>query len=108
VAVLLAVDAYRNLGHALTCHYLVTRYGAGARSTVALQRSGVIGWTVSQSLFQRWAGLVTVTATTAAGHGGYPVIDVPTADGLAIAERAVPGLLGPFLQHDAVVAARTH
>jgi len=27
---------------------------------------------------------------------------------VAIAERAVPGLLGPFLQHDAVVAARTH
>jgi putative membrane protein len=107
VTVLLAVDAYRNLGHALTSRYLVTRYGAGARSTVALQRSGVIGWTVSQSLFQRWAGLVTVTATTAAGHGGYPVIDVPTADGLAIAERAVPGLLVPFLQHDAV-AARTH
>jgi putative membrane protein len=68
----------------------------------------VIGWTVSQSLFQRWAGLVTVTATTAAGHGGYPVIDVPTADGLAVAEQAVPRLLGPFLQHDAVVAAGTH
>jgi putative membrane protein len=108
VTVLLAVDAYRNLGHALTSRYLVTRYGAGARSTVALQRSGVIGWTVSQSLFQRWAGLVTVTASTAVGHGGYPVIDVPVADGLAIAERAVPGLLVPFLQHDAVVAARTH
>ncbi|MGH3844741.1 MAG: PH domain-containing protein [Pseudonocardiaceae bacterium] len=101
VTVLLAVDAYRNLGHTLTRHYLVTRYGAGARSTVALQRSGVIGWTVSQSLFQRWTGLVTVTATTAAGHGGYPVIDVPTSDGLAIAERAVPGLLTPFLQQDA-------
>jgi putative membrane protein len=108
VTVLLAVDAYRNLGHALTSRYLVTRYGAGARSTVALQRFGVIGWTVSQSLFQRCAGLVTVTATTAAGHGGYPVIDVPTSDGLAIAEQAVPGLLVPFLQHDTAVAVRTH
>jgi putative membrane protein len=100
VTVLLAVDAYRNLGHALTSRYLVTRHGAGLRDTVALQRSGVIGWTVSQSFFQRRAGLVTVTATTAAGSGAYRVIDVRTADGLAVAERAVPGLLTPFLLQD--------
>ncbi len=97
VTVLLALDAYRNLGHALTSHYLVTRHGAGVRCTVALQRSGVIGWTVSQSFFQRRVGLVTVTATTAAGSGGYSVIDVATAEGLAVAEQAVPGLLEPFL-----------
>ncbi|MDQ4093559.1 MAG: PH domain-containing protein [Actinomycetota bacterium] len=100
VTVLLAVDAYRNLGHALTTRYLVTRHGAGMRGTVALQRSGVIGWTVSQSFFQRRAGLVTVAATTAAGGGAYRVIDVRTADGLAVAERAVPGLLTPFLLQD--------
>ncbi len=107
VTVLLALDAYRNLGHAITSHYLVTRHGAGVRGTVALQRTGVIGWTVSQSFFQRRAGLVTVTATTAAGNGGYSVIDVATADGLAVAEQAVPGLLEPFLQHEAV-APHTH
>ncbi len=100
VTVLLAFDAYRNLGHALTSRYLVTRHGAGRRGTVALQRAGVIGWTVSQSFFQRRAGLVTVTATTAAGGGAYRVIDVQTADGLAVAERAVPGLLTPFLYQD--------
>jgi putative membrane protein len=100
VTVLLAVDAYRNLGHALTGRYLVTRHGAGVRGTVALQRAGVIGWTVSQSFFQRRAGLVTVTATTAAGSGAYRIIDVRTADGLAVAERAVPGLLTPFLLQD--------
>jgi putative membrane protein len=105
VTVLLALDAYRNLGHAITSHYLVTRHGAGVRGTVALQRTGVIGWTVSQSFFQRRAGLVTVTATTAAGNGGYSVIDVATADGLAVAEQAVPGLLEPFLQHDGSGAA---
>ncbi|MBV9728062.1 MAG: PH domain-containing protein [Pseudonocardiales bacterium] len=103
VTVLLALDAYRNLGHALTGHYLVTRHGAGVRGTVALQRSGVIGWTVSQSFFQRRAGLVTVTATTAAGSGGYPVIDVATAEGLAVAKQVVPGLLEPFLQHGPAV-----
>jgi putative membrane protein len=105
VTVLLAVDAYGNLGHALTSRYLVTRHGAGVRTTVALQRSGVIGWTVSQSLFQRRAGLVTVTATTAASRGGYPVIDIGTAEGLAVAAQAVPGLLDPFLQYE---VAGTH
>lgn len=100
VTVLLALDAYRNLGHALTSHYLVTRHGAGVRDTVALARSGVIGWTVSQSFFQRRVDLITVTATTAAGTGGYHVIDVATADGLALAEQALPGLLTPFLRHD--------
>ncbi|MGH3776018.1 MAG: PH domain-containing protein [Pseudonocardiaceae bacterium] len=107
VTVLLALDSYHNLGHALTSRYLVTRHGAGVRATVALQRCGVIGWTVSQSFFQRRAGLVTVTATTAAGGGAYHVIDVRTADGLAVAEHAVPGLLTPFLNHD-VAAPSPH
>jgi putative membrane protein len=107
LTVLLALDAYRNLGHAVTNRYLVARHGAGVRDTVALQRCGVIGWTVSQSLFQRRAGLVTVTATTAAGNGGYRVIDVATAEGLAVAEQVVPGLLEPFLQRDMSDAADT-
>lgn len=97
LTLLLAVDAYRNLGHGLAQRYLVTRHGAGVRRCAALQRSGVIGWTVSQSLFQRRAGLVTLVATTAAGSGGYAVYDVATSDGLAVAEQAVPGLLTPFL-----------
>ena len=47
-----------------------TWWPARARScarTVALQRSGVIGWRVRQSPFQRRAGVVTVEAVTAAG-----------------------------------------
>ena len=104
---LFAVDAYRNLGHTVTRHYLVTRHGAGVRTTVALQRSGVIGWTVSQSLFQRRLGVVTVAATTAAGHGRYAIIDVITSDGLAVAQQATPELLDPFVQHE-VVMSGTH
>jgi len=49
--------------------------------------------------------LVTVTATTAAGSGAYHVIDIRTADGLAVAEHAVPGLLTPFLNHDVAAPA---
>ncbi|MEU0301389.1 PH domain-containing protein [Streptomyces sp. NPDC006175] len=98
VAVLLAVDAYRSLGHTLSGDYLVTRSGTVRRSTAALQRSGVIGWTVKQSVFQRRAGLLSVTATTAAGGGAYTAHDTDPSEGLTFAADAVPGLLGPFLE----------
>ncbi|SFQ05218.1 putative membrane protein [Amycolatopsis arida] len=97
VAVLLALEAYRNLGHGLTGGYLVTRHGSVRRTTVALQRRGVIGWTATQSIFQRRAGLLTLTATTAAGAGAYSIYDVGQEQGLAFAEEAVPDLFGPFL-----------
>ncbi|MET4925053.1 PH domain-containing protein [Streptomyces sp. PSRA5] len=98
VAVLLALDAYRNLGHGLSGAYLVARSGTVRRSTVALQRGGVVGWTVKQSYFQRRAGLVTLMATTAAGEGAYAVHDAAVGEGLAFAAEAVPGLLEPFLE----------
>ncbi|MFC6092029.1 PH domain-containing protein [Saccharothrix lopnurensis] len=91
-------DRYRSLGHALTDRYLVARSGSVIRQTAVLQRTGVIGWRVSRSFFQRRAGLVTVTATTAAGDGAYSVVDVAEADGLALADAAVPDLLRPFLE----------
>ncbi|MFC4858375.1 PH domain-containing protein [Actinophytocola glycyrrhizae] len=97
-AVFLAHESYRNLGHGLAEEHLVARYGMGSRRTAALLRSGVIGWTISASPFQRRVGLVTVKATTAANSGAYPVYDVGIDDGLRFAEEAVPGLLTPFLE----------
>jgi putative membrane protein len=97
VAVALALDDYRNLGHGLSGDYLVTRYGAGSRHTVALLRDGIIGWTVRSSPFQRRAGLVTIAATTAANSGEYVVRDAGEGEALSFAADAVPGLLTPFL-----------
>lgn len=93
----LAVDSYRNLGHALDDRFLVTRCGSFLRRTVSLRRDGIIGWRVRQSVFQRFAGVITVSATTAAGSQAYSVRDVDSSDGLVLAERAVPGILSPFL-----------
>ncbi|MDI5981342.1 PH domain-containing protein [Amycolatopsis magusensis] len=98
IAVVLAFDAYKALGHGISGDYLVARAGTVRRATVALQRDGVIGWTVKQSIFQRRAGLITLTATTAAGSGGYDVLDAGEGEGLAFADEAVPDLLGPFLE----------
>jgi putative membrane protein len=95
---MLAHDAYRALGHTLVGDYLVARSGTVRRATVALQRRGIVGWTVRRSWFQRRAGLVTVIATTAAGSGAYAVRDAAEADGLALADAAVPDLLRPFLE----------
>uniref|UniRef100_UPI003D712CC1 PH domain-containing protein n=1 Tax=Streptomyces wuyuanensis TaxID=1196353 RepID=UPI003D712CC1 len=97
-AVLLALDAYRSLGHALDGDYLVARSGTLRRGTVALRRDGVIGWTLKQSWFQRRAGVLTLTATTAAGDGAYPVYDADEHEIMDFAARAVPGLLESFLE----------
>ncbi|MEU4525855.1 PH domain-containing protein [Amycolatopsis sp. NPDC024027] len=96
VAVLLALDAYRGLGHGSRGRYLVTRAGSVRRSTAVLARDGVIGWTVKQSVFQRRRGLATFTATTAAGAGAYAIRDADAAEGLAFAAGAVPGVLAQF------------
>ncbi|AGM09262.1 PH domain-containing protein [Amycolatopsis keratiniphila] len=100
-AALVGWDRYRNLGHAIVGRYLVSRSGSLARATVAIRREGLTGVVVSRSFFQRRAGLITVTAPIAAGKGGYQVVDVGESAGLAMAERAAPGLLTPFLRRDA-------
>jgi putative membrane protein len=96
-AVLVARDRYRNLGHAETARQLVAREGSLVRQTVALQHQGIIGWKIEQSVFQRLAGIATITATTAAGSGAYRVLDVELPEGLNVADSATPGLLTPFL-----------
>nr|WP_246074790.1 PH domain-containing protein [Nonomuraea terrae] len=94
---LFARDGYRNLGHGITGNYLVTRHGSLKRRTIALRRGGVIGWTVTQWAWHRRATLCRVTATTPGGRGAYHVKDVLMGEGLRFAEKAVPGLLVPFL-----------
>ncbi|BCB84320.1 PH domain-containing protein [Phytohabitans suffuscus] len=99
-AVWIALDAYRALGHGINGEYLVARRGSVRRSTVALRRDGIIGWVVTSSPLQRRAGLVTLTATTAANHGGYRIPDAGEAQALALADAAVPDLVAPFLDAD--------
>ncbi|RSD13537.1 hypothetical protein EIY87_27905 [Amycolatopsis eburnea] len=99
-AALVGWDRYRGLGHALAGRYLVTRSGSLDRGTAAVRRDGMTGIVVERSYFQRRAGLVTVIAPVAAGKGKYVVLDVGEADGLALADQAVPGLLTPFLTGD--------
>jgi putative membrane protein len=93
LAALLAADRYRNLGHALLPDYLVISQGSLVRRRVALQRRGIIGWRLRQSPFQRWAGVATLDAVTAAGAGRYSVVDLPVATAVELVDRVNPGLL---------------
>ena len=97
LAVLLAADRYRSLGHALAGRFLVTRAGSLSRRRDVLECEGIIGWNLRQSFFQRRAGLATLTATTAAGRQQYAVTDLPLPLAVSFGNRAVPGLLDEFL-----------
>lgn len=93
----LATDRACSLGHAVWDGYLVTQRGSLIRRRVALAQAGVIGVNLRASFFQRRAGLVTLTATTAAGRQGYRVQDVPDTEALRLAGALLPGALSEFL-----------
>lgn len=95
-SVRMAFDSYASLGHGVDGRYLVTRRGSLRRSTVYLDRSGIIGWRISQSLFQRRLGLMTLDATSAAGQGHYAIVDADQDEIVRFAAEAAPGLLDPF------------
>jgi len=97
-AALVAADRYRGLGHRLAGGWLVTRTGSFARRRNIISTDAIIGWRIHQTWFQRRQGLVTLTATTAAGQQHYSVRDVPVAEGLALAAAATGDLLAPFLR----------
>ncbi|MEV0339890.1 PH domain-containing protein [Nocardia sp. NPDC050713] len=100
IAIALAEDRYRGLGHvvlprtATSPAWLITRSGSLDRDRDCLEAPGVIGWTVRQSFWQRRAGLATVIAATAAGKKRYLVIDIPIAQTWALIESVTPGALG--------------
>jgi putative membrane protein len=97
-ATLVGEAAYRHLGHALTDRHLVAGSGDLARVRTVLETDGIIGWVLAQSWWQRRIGLADLTATTAAGHERVLVKDVRLDVAVALADRATPGLLSPFVE----------
>ena len=100
-ALAVAADRYRSLGHLLADGWLISRTGSLARRRTIISADAIIGWRVHQTWFQRRLGLMTLTATTAAGQQHYSVKDVPVADGLALARAATGDLVLPFLERPA-------
>jgi len=98
LAVPLAADRARNLGHLVRDGFLVTQAGSLARRRAVLETDAIIGWNVRQSYFQRRAGVVSLVATTAAGRQSYRLLDLPLADARAVADECQPGLLDEFTE----------
>ncbi|WP_039800595.1 PH domain-containing protein [Nocardia araoensis] len=100
LALALAEDRYRGLGHAVLPRttgspaWLITRAGSLDRDRDCLEAPGVIGWTVRQTFFQRRAGVATVIAATAAGKKRYAVVDLPAGEAWELIEAVTPGLPG--------------
>ncbi|MCB0894414.1 MAG: PH domain-containing protein [Nocardioides sp.] len=94
----LAVDRARSLGHALVADYLVVRSGSLDRRREALEVDGVIGWNLRSTWFQRRAGLTTLVATTAGGRQSLTALDVPEPTAVALARAAHPQLVEQFLE----------
>ncbi|MFI6507665.1 PH domain-containing protein [Streptosporangium sp. NPDC050855] len=93
----LGLDRYRSLGHTYDGTRLSVRSGSLRRSQAVIEERAVVGWTLSQTWFQRRVGLLTVTAGVGAGSGGYAAIDVGEAEGPAFAAEVTPAWITPFL-----------
>lgn len=98
ISLILGIDRYLGLGHAAPGGWLVCQSGSLTRSRDCVASQGIIGWTISQTFFQRRAGLATVTAATPAGNGAYSVIDMPAAQAWDLIEAVTPGMTRTF-QH---------
>lgn len=94
---MIARESHRSLGHATIGAWLILRAGVFPRRTIALHTDAVIGWGGSRSPFQRRHGLLTLTASTAAGEGAYRIRDMSEKEGVALVHGVAPGILKPFL-----------
>lgn len=102
---LLSVDRIRMLGHALLPDMLVTSHGSWSAKRSVIEADGIIAWSVSQSVFQRTAGVASVAAATPAGNGVYSVMDIDADEAWTLAESLTPGITDVWF-HDAEVDRR--
>lgn len=97
LAVLLAEASYKHLGHGITDQHVISGHGTLGVTREVLERSGVIGWVISQSLFQRRRGLATLVATTAAGSESVKILDIPLPLAIDLAREATPEAFNSFV-----------
>lgn len=94
---ILAMVAYRALGHSLVGPWVVTRSGLLNRATNVLQGTAVSTLVVRESFLQRRLGLRSLGLMTAAGTGSYAITDINAKTSIEFAHAAVPGILNEFL-----------
>ncbi len=97
LALFLAEASYKHLGHGITDQHVMSGHGTLGVTREVLERSGVIGWVIRQSFFQRRRGLATLVATTAAGSESVEILDIPLPLAMALAREATPEAFESFV-----------
>lgn len=93
----LGIDRYRSLGHGHDEAFVSVRSGSLQREQAVVERSAVIGWSWTQTLFQRRSGLANLQITVGAGAGGYTAQDVSMPESVAFAADVTPEMVRSFL-----------
>ncbi len=97
VMVPVGIDRYRALGNRLERGRLGLREGSLSRRHSLVVPEGLVAYRVSQSPFQRRAGLCTLTAYLGQGAGSRRALDVAPARAAGLLERLAPDLVRPLL-----------
>lgn len=93
----LGVDRYRSLGHGFDGQQVSVRSGSLRREQAVVGRDAIIGWSWSQSPFQRWSGLADLELAVGAGGGSYTAIDAGFEESVGFAGTITPEMVRPFL-----------
>ena len=92
----LALDRYRQLGHAFDGHRLVVSEGSVSRLRTSLDPSAVVSYAVERSPGQAWAGLCTVALHLGRGAGSRRVLDCSEEQASALLAALDVPLFAPF------------
>jgi putative membrane protein len=95
-AVPLALDRYRQLGHAFDGRRLVLRGGTLRRRWSEIDPDGVVSFELHSSPGQRRAGLATLTVHLGQGAGSRRALDIGEAQAAALLLRVRPQLFEPL------------
>ncbi len=96
LAIPLAFDRYRSLGHGLVNGRLTMRGGSLTRRHTIIDPGTVASYSISSTPFQRRVGLCTLTASMGRGAGSRSALDIGQGQAVAVLAAAEPQLLADF------------
>jgi putative membrane protein len=98
LAVFLALDRFRQLGHAFDGRRLTLREGSLRRRWSEVDPAGVVAYDVRSSPGQRRAGLCTVTVHLGQGAGSRRALDAGEGQAATLLAALEPRLLAPLVE----------
>ncbi|MGH3042714.1 MAG: PH domain-containing protein, partial [Gaiellaceae bacterium] len=100
LALPLALDRYRQLGHVFDGRRLVLREGSIRRRWSELDPDAVVSFELVSSPGQRRAGLATLAVHLGQGAGSRRALDLGEDQAAGLLERVRPQLFEPLLPPD--------